>query len=226
MMVHSIIPLQVDVIAIVTLVGGTVGGYISFAGAHRMLDAGVKGMDHLPDVNKGAVAGILLAGIMRILLFAAVAGVVATGFMLPAENPAAAVFAQAAGNVGLKMFGIILWAAAITSVVAAAYTSVSFIASVNPWTANKQRYIIIVFIILSALVFAFLGNPTQLLVRAGTINGLVLPVALSAMLLALSGKKFVPGYKHPVWLLVTGWLVVALLTAMSIRSIYVLSGNT
>jgi Mn2+/Fe2+ NRAMP family transporter len=176
MILRSIIPEKIDVIAIVTLVGGTVGGYISFAGAHRMLDSGIKGMDQLPDVNKGAITGILLAGIMRILLFAAVAGVVATGFSLPAENPAAAVFGQAAGNAGFKMFGIILWAAAITSVVAAAYTSVSFIASVNTWVAARQRYMIILFIILSSLVFVMLGNPTQLLVRAGTINGLVLPI--------------------------------------------------
>jgi Mn2+/Fe2+ NRAMP family transporter len=225
MVVRSIIPEKIDVIAIVTLVGGTVGGYISFAGAHRMLDAGVKGMEQLPDVNKGAVTGIMLAGIMRILLFAAVAGVVATGFSLPAENPAAAVFGQAAGNIGLKMFGIILWAAAITSVVAAAYTSVSFMASESTWVAARQRYIIIVFIILSAVVFSILGNPTKLLVRAGTINGLVLPIALAAMLLAVTGKEFVAGYKHPGWLLIAGWLVVLLLTVMSIRSIYLLLGN-
>lgn len=40
---HSFIPEQIDPIAIVTLVGGTVGGYITFAGAHRLLDAGIQG---------------------------------------------------------------------------------------------------------------------------------------------------------------------------------------
>jgi Mn2+/Fe2+ NRAMP family transporter len=219
---HSFLPEKMDVISIVTLVGGTVGGYISFAGAHRMLDAGATGTKNLAEVNKGAVTGILLAGIMRILLFAAVAGVVATGFSLPAENPAAAVFGEAAGNIGLLLFGIILWAAAITSVVAAAYTSVSFIASINPWTAKRQRYIIIGFIFLSALFFTFLGSPTQLLVRAGTLNGLVLPVALTAILLAVSRKNFVKGYKHPLWLLIMGWVVILLLSVMSVRAIIVL----
>ena len=222
---HSFLPEKVDVISIVTLVGGTVGGYISFAGAHRMLDSGTYGISSLPEVNKGAVTGILLAGIMRILLFAAVAGVVATGFALPPENPAAAVFGKAAGKTGLIMFGIILWSAAITSVVAAAYTSVSFIASINPWTAKRQRFIIMGFIALSALSFAFLGSPTQLLVRAGTLNGLVLPVALSGILLAVSRKKFVPGYRHPVWLVVTGWGVILLLFIMSIRALIVIFGN-
>jgi Mn2+/Fe2+ NRAMP family transporter len=123
---------------------------------------------------------------------------------------------------GLLLFGIILWAAAITSVVAAAYTSVSFIASINPWTAKRQRYIIIGFIFLSALFFTFLGSPTQLLVRAGTLNGLVLPVALTAILLAVSRKNFVKGYKHPLWLLIMGWVVILLLTVMSVRAIIVL----
>lgn len=222
---HSFLPQKIDVVSIVTLVGGTVGGYISFAGAHRMLDSGMHGLQHLPEVNKGAVTGILLAGIMRILLFAAVAGVVATGFTLPSENPASAVFEQAAGNVGLIMFGIILWAAAITSVVAAAYTSVSFISAINPWIAKRQRYIIIGFIVISTLVFTFLGSPTQVLVRAGTINGLVLPVALTGILIAVSRKKFVPGYKHPVWLTITGWSVILLLFLLSIRAVYLIIEN-
>lgn len=31
------------ILPIITLVGGTVGGYITFAGAHRLLDSGMKG---------------------------------------------------------------------------------------------------------------------------------------------------------------------------------------
>ena len=37
---RSFVPERIDVRAILTLVGGTVGGYISFAGAHRLLDSG------------------------------------------------------------------------------------------------------------------------------------------------------------------------------------------
>ena len=40
---RTIWPEKIDVMKIVTLVGGTVGGYISFAGAHRLLDGGIKG---------------------------------------------------------------------------------------------------------------------------------------------------------------------------------------
>lgn len=64
---------------------------------------------------------------MRILLFLAALGVVMAGGMLNDKNPAASVFEIAAGRIGYKIFGIVLWSAAITSVVGSAYTSVSFI---------------------------------------------------------------------------------------------------
>ena len=38
--------------AIITLVGGTVGGYISFAGAHRLLDAGLGGKENTKEVGR------------------------------------------------------------------------------------------------------------------------------------------------------------------------------
>ena len=79
------------VLPIITLVGGTVGGYITFAGAHRILDSGIKGKQYLPFVNQSAIAGILTTGIMRTLLFLAVLGVVVTGVTLSSENPPASV---------------------------------------------------------------------------------------------------------------------------------------
>ena len=51
------------ILPIITLVGGTVGGYITFAGAHRLLDSGMKGKEFLPFVNRSAIAGILTTGI-------------------------------------------------------------------------------------------------------------------------------------------------------------------
>lgn len=54
----TIMPDNIDILAIVTLVGGTVGGYITFAGGHRLLDAGVKGRAAIPEVTKSSVSGI------------------------------------------------------------------------------------------------------------------------------------------------------------------------
>ena len=62
--------------AIITLLGGTVGGYITFAGAHRLIDAGITGEKNLKEINKSSVMGIGIATIVRIFLFLAVLGVV------------------------------------------------------------------------------------------------------------------------------------------------------
>lgn len=123
---YSILPQKFDALATITLVGGTVGGYITFAGAHRLIDAGIVGEENLPQVNQSATTGILITATIRFMLFLATLGVVSAGLALNKDNPPASVFQLAAGDVGFKLFGIVIWAAAITSVVGAAYTSVSF----------------------------------------------------------------------------------------------------
>nr|UOP05081.1 hypothetical protein LVJ77_01945 [Conchiformibius kuhniae] len=95
------------------------GGYITFAGAHRLLDAGVTGQAALPEVNKSSVSAILIASVMRVVLFLAVLGVVSQGVALDPKNPASTPFAHVAGNVGLMIFGVVIWAASITSVIGA-----------------------------------------------------------------------------------------------------------
>ena len=216
---NSIAPEKIDTLAIVTLVGGTVGGYISFAGAHRLLDAGIKGAENLNQVTRSAVSGIVITGVMRTVLFLAVLGVVAGGVVLDKQNPAASVFQAAAGDIGYRFFGVVMWCAAITSVVGCAYTSVSFLRSLHPFIEKFQRSFISAFIIISTLLYVWIGNPVKLLVSAGAINGLILPIALSVILIA-SGKKLLLGsYAHPIWMQIFGWLVVAGMAWMSIYTI-------
>lgn len=216
---NTFLPAQLDVLAIVTLVGGTVGGYISFAGAHRLLDAGISGNENLPKVSKSAISGIVITGIMRVVLFLAVLGVVAGGGLLAKENPAASVFQLAAEDIGYKFFGVVMWCAAITSVVGCAYTSVSFMRSLHPFIEEFQRVFITGFILISTLVFVWIGNPVQLLVSAGAINGLILPIALAMILLASRQAKLMGVYKHPIWMQVFGWLVVLAMSTMSFITI-------
>lgn len=192
----------------ITLVGGTVGGYITFAGGHRLLDAGIVGQENLKEVNKSAITGIVVTGIMRTILFLAALGVVAGGAVLAKSNPPASVFQHAAGQMGYKFFGIVLWAAAITSVVGCAYTSVSFLRSTFKVIDKYNSYFIMLFILFSTLVFVILGRPVTILVIAGSLNGLILPVTLGVMLLAAYNTKIVGEYKHPLWLLIFGVLAV------------------
>ena len=68
-----------------TIVGGTVGGYITFAGAHRLIDAGIHGRESLARVTRSAALGIGVASLMRILLFLATLGVILGVWVLVAD---------------------------------------------------------------------------------------------------------------------------------------------
>jgi Mn2+/Fe2+ NRAMP family transporter len=202
--------------AIVTIVGGTVGGYITFSGAHRLLDAGIKGPGSVAEVNRSAVSGIVISTVMRFVLFLAIVGVLTHGATLDKDNPAAGVFRAAAGEVGFRVFGVILWSAAISSVVGAAYTSVSFFKTFHPVFARYERACISVFIILSTSIFVLVGKPTQLLVFAGAINGLILPLALAVVLIAATSRRLMGTYRHPRWMLAAGWVVVVIMGGLSV----------
>lgn len=217
---RSFVPVKINTTAIVTLVGGTVGGYISFAGAHRLLDAGIKGRQQLPQVTRSSVSAILIASLMRVLLFMAALGVVVAGAALSKENPAASVFQIAAGNIGYKIFGVVLWSAAITSVVGSAYTSVSFLRTLHPLFDKYQRMVTTLFIIISTVVFAFLSQgAVWVLVIAGAINGLILPISLGLLLTATLKTKIVGNYKHPVWMSIAGGFVVLIMGIMGAKAI-------
>lgn len=212
--VKTVMPDTIDIVAIVTLVGGTVGGYITFAGGHRLLDAGIKGVDALPQVTKSSVVGILITSVMRIALFLAVLGVVSHGLQIDASNPPASVFQLAAGNIGYKIFGVVMWSAAITSVIGAAYTSVSFIRTFSKRLEQHHKWVIIGFIIVSTLCFVVIGKPVKVLLLVGAINGLILPIALGTLLVAAYRKDIVGDYKHPLWLTISGSLVVIVMALM------------
>ncbi|PAB58796.1 NRAMP family divalent metal transporter [Anaeromicrobium sediminis] len=192
----------------ITLLGGTVGGYITFAGGHRLIDAGITGKENLKEITKGSIMGIVIASIMRIFLFLAVLGVVAKGFKLDPSNPAASAFQHGAGMIGYKFFGIVLLSAGITSVVGAAYTSVSFLKTLHPTIERNEKNWIIGFIVASTAIMAILGKPAKLLILAGSLNGLILPITIGVILLAARRKDIVGDYKHPTWLLVFGLLIV------------------
>jgi Mn2+/Fe2+ NRAMP family transporter len=211
---RTVWPEKIDVIKIVTLVGGTVGGYISFAGAHRLMDAGITGKSHIRDVTYSSVSGIIITSVMRFVLFFAVLGVVSQGVVLNAGNPAASAFQFAAGNLGYRFFGFVMWCAAITSVVGASYTTVSFFKTLHPFVAKNERSIVSVFIIISTIIFLFAGSPVQLLILAGAVNGIILPVALAVILIAAGSKRIMRDYNHPMWMQTAGWMVVVIMTWM------------
>ena len=215
--------------AILTLLGGTVGGYITFAGAHRLIDAGITKEENLKEINKSSVMGIGIATIVRILLFLAILGVVvetatSPATTLDASNPAADAFLQGAGQIGYRFFGLVLLCAAGTSIIGCAYTSVSFLKTFSKTIANNEKWFIVGFIALSTVVMALIGQPATLLVLAGALNGLILPITLGVCLIA-SQKKSIMGenYKHPIVLLILGIIVVVISAYLGITSLGKLS---
>ena len=216
---RTVVPATIDFRAIVTLVGGTVGGYITFAGAHRLIDAGISGREAIPEVNRSALTGIMLTATIRVLLFLAALSVVSLGSSIDPANPPASVFQNAAGQIGYKLFGIVMWAAAITSVVGAAFTSVSFFKNFHASLERRGNLVIVAFIVFSTLLFLTVGNPVTVLLWAGTLNGFILPIGLALVLLASRQTKVMKGYVHSKFLQIAGWLVVAIMTTFSVLTV-------
>ena len=202
--------------AILTLMGGTVGGYITFAGAHRLIDANITGKDNLQEINKSSVTGIGIATLVRVMLFLAVLGVVSKGLISGADlsasgNPAADAFKAGAGELGYRFAGMVLLCAAITSIIGAAYTSVSFLKTFSKSIDAHENAWIIGFIAVSTVIMLVLGQPAMLLVLAGAFNGLILPITLGVCLVGGNSKKIMPeNYKHPIVLTILGVIVVVL----------------
>ena len=213
--------------AVLTLLGGTVGGYITFAGAHRLIDAGVTGEAHGKEIAVSSVLGICIAAVFRVLLFLAILGVVTKypGIDLadPSKNaaiegiapysgisnPAAYAFKVGAGELAYRFAGLVILAASITSVIGAAYTSVSFLKTFHPSVERHENLWIIGFIAVSTLVMTIVGGAAKLLVFVSALNGLILPLSLGVCLIAAKNKKIMgESYRHPTWLFVLGILTV------------------
>lgn len=221
---HTFLPTQIPLLSIITLVGGTVGGYITFSGGHRLLDAGISGVGSLKDVNKSAGVGILVDLCIRVLLFLAILGVVSAGFILDEKNPAGDAFKIATGDIGNILFGIVFFCAAMTSVVGAAYTSVSFLKTLFKGINKYENLWIIIFIAVSTLILIFIGKPAKLLVLAGALNGLILPITLCVMLYACTKKQIVGEYVHAKWLFYSGWIVVIITAILGLMSLQPILG--
>lgn len=222
-LINAVAPSQVDFLTITTLIGGTVGGYITYAGAHRLIDSGTIGPDNAKSIGRSSLTGILVTAVMRTVLFLAIFGVVASGATLDPANPAASAFQYALGQLGLVLFGIIFWAAAITSVIGASYTSVSFIT--NQRTPERTRNLLTVgFIVLGTILYLTLGQaPVTLLIFAGAFNGLILPIGFTLILwVAWRRRDLLGGYVYPKWLLAIGalaWLLTLWLGWMSLSGL-------
>ena len=232
---QTFVPDTLNFATITTIVGGTVGGYITYSGAHRYLASGHSGPEHAGPVMRAAANGILVTGIMRYVLFLAILGVVASGvalaFSSQAANPAGQAFGAVLGDAGLRIFGAIFWAAALSSVIGAAYTSATFLSTFSRRLAGgwPLQLATVGFIVVSLIVYLSIGTaPAAILVFVGGFNGLILPIGLTVFMYIGWFRRDLLGTKtYPMWLLIAGTVVTALtwyMGAVSVGPIFAFLG--
>jgi Mn2+/Fe2+ NRAMP family transporter len=153
------------------------------------------------------------------VLFLAALGVVSHGLALDPANPPASVFRLAAGEVGYRIFGVVMWAAAMTSVVGSAYTSVSFVRTVRPAWERHRGTLTIGFIVISSAIFLAVGRPVTVLIAVGALNGLILPIGLAAMLIASRKTALLNGYVHSRALSAAGAGVALAMTGLGLYTV-------
>lgn len=225
---QTVFPDEINFATITTIVGGTVGGYITYAGAHRYLDSGMTGVKHVRKVHFASMNAIIVTGIMRYVLFLAILGVVASGITLDVAsqtaNPAAQAFGAVLGEAGIRIFGAIFWAAAVSSVIGAAYTSATFLSTFSKRLQDGWglRLATVAFIAVSLVVYVSIGTaPAALLVFVGGFNGLILPIGMVIFMYIgwFRSKDLLGGYRYPKWLLVFGTAATLLSIYMGVQSI-------
>lgn len=232
---QSFLPDTINFATITTIVGGSVGGYITYSGAHRYLDSGQTGPEHAPYVMRSALTGILVTGVMRYVLFLAILGVVASGVVLDLNsnvaNPAGQAFAAVLGDAGMRIFGAIFWAAALSSVIGAAYTSATFLSAFSKRLSKgwPLQLATVAFITVSLIVYLSIGTaPATLLVFVGGFNGLVLPIGLTIfMYIGWFKPHLLRVTRYPKWLLIIGTLATLVMwytAASSVGPIFAMIG--
>ena len=93
-------------------------------------------------------------------------------------------------------------------------------AQVHPFIMENEKWFVIGFIAVSTVIMTLLGQPATLLVLAGSVNGLILPITLLVILLASRRKDIVgENYKHPTVLIVLGVCVVLLTGYSGIKAL-------
>ena len=104
--------------------------------------------------------------------------------------------------------------------VGASYTSISFITSSE--TPDRTRNLMTVgFAAICLLLYLVLGKaPATLLVFAGALNGLILPLGFTIILwVAWRRRDLLKGYVYPKWLLISGLLAWVLTLWLGYQSL-------
>ncbi|HEV8356764.1 MAG TPA: hypothetical protein VGQ17_08390 [Gemmatimonadales bacterium] len=77
----------------------------------------------------------------------------------------------------------------------------------------------------STAVFLVVGQPVAILLAVGALNALVLPVGLSAMLVAARRAGLMNGYRHPGALTLAGAAAALAMAVLGAQTVGVMVGG-
>jgi Mn2+/Fe2+ NRAMP family transporter len=127
------------------------------------------------------------------------------------------------GDAGMRIFGAIFWAAALSSVIGAAYTSATFLSAFSRRLADgwPLQLATVAFIVVSLIVYLAVGTaPATLLVFVGGFNGLILPIGLTIfMYIGWFRPQLLRTDSYPKWLLIIGTAATLVTWYTAVQSI-------
>ncbi|MDK6863275.1 NRAMP family divalent metal transporter [Nosocomiicoccus ampullae] len=197
------------VTTIAMMVALSIGGYISFAGAHRLIDVEITGEKYKAAVTRSAVYSVIIVTVTRLLLFFTILGLSKSNVILFKDNLLESAFSEVFGGLGSYALGILFICASLTSIVSVAYTTGTFIKSVNDIIKKYIDVVLLMLVLTSWFIFLLKGEEVVLLQITTILNGLILPVILGGILHASRRTDIVGDYRHPLWLSIYGVLSLA-----------------
>src|SRR4029079_993969 len=82
----------------------------------------------------------------------------------------------------------------------------SFLRTLWAPVERHLRAALVLFVAAALVLYLLLGRPVRLLILAGGLNGLILPVTLGVVLIAARRRDLMGEYRHPPVLQAVGWL--------------------
>ncbi|MEL7251880.1 MAG: Nramp family divalent metal transporter [Bacteroidota bacterium] len=208
---------------VIGLIGTTIVPYNLF------LASGLSKGQNLKEMRFGLLAAILIGGVITLAIIVSGTNVVGE---FSFANLGTALDDRLAGK-GKLLLGVGLFSAglssAITAPLAAAIAGQSLVGYQQKKWANNGLYFRLSWgvVLLAGLFFGLTDiQPIPAIIVAQAINGVILPLAAVALLLAVNNHNIMPeGFRNPAWLNILGIIIVAITVFLGLHNIWLAVGK-
>lgn len=210
-----------NVLLIISLIGTTIVPYTLFLQS-SVVQERFKGEEGLKDSRFDVITTITICGIISvaIIITAAVAFPLGTEI----ENPSvmADQLQPLLGAWAKYVFAFGIFAAGISSAMTAPLASAYATAGALGWDRNLRSAkfrLVWIGVLLVGVIFASLGyDPIQLIVFAQYANGLILPVIVLFLMVAMNNRETLQDHVNPLWVNIVGGLIFLITVTLSLIS--------